>query len=443
MRVISPTRLRDERGATLVIVALSLVALFGMVVLTVDVGGLLTKRRGMVNGADAAALAAAQSYALSLNGAKCGTNDGPAQTTANTYANDNVAGATSTGYSADCVKQTVQVSYTVQQGLFFAPVLGFGKTSAVASTATAIWGGTGGGNPMPIELDPQTVNQCVYQNGIGGDYNAAPMDCPKGFWFNNQDLTNSGWGLMNLNTWGIDPAAACSDSGGSNALGGWILQTGPVSVVLDTKPTYVCTMDGTKSPNWLDDLKYWQSKVGEVLLFPENDPSQMVLSPSGYQKYAIVSFVPMGVGAVYKGNDPAAFGDSGVCDAKYTFSSGATTIDLTNQTTWTAVVSGNCGTPIPRSVDPTSLKLTDPSGKKYQPNSDYTYDSNTQILTWKGPVPTTPEISFSYKSGGPCAGHTSDPNAICLQLTWEGPQLIGKYPDPSLDSPAKAVTLIR
>jgi len=151
----------------------------------------------------------------------------------------------------------------------------------------------------------------------------------------------------------------------------------------------------------------------------------------------------MGVKAVYAGNDPDAFGTSGVCDAKYTFNTGATAIDLTNQTTWAAVVSGNCGTPVPRSIDANSLKLTGPSGKKYQPNSDYTYDSKTQILTWKGALPTTPEISFSYKSGGPCAGHTSDPNAICLQLTWEGPQLIGEYPDPSLDSPAKAVALIR
>src|ERR671915_777478 len=52
---------REERGATAVIVVLSLFALFGMIVLTVDVGGLPFARRGMVNASDAAALAAAQS----------------------------------------------------------------------------------------------------------------------------------------------------------------------------------------------------------------------------------------------------------------------------------------------------------------------------------------------------------------------------------------------
>src|SRR5437763_722319 len=53
-----------ERGATIVIVALALVAMFGMIVLVVDVGGLLWKRRELVNGSDAAALSAAATCAL-------------------------------------------------------------------------------------------------------------------------------------------------------------------------------------------------------------------------------------------------------------------------------------------------------------------------------------------------------------------------------------------
>ena len=51
----------NQEGATAVIVVLILFALFGMIVLVVDVGGLLYARRGMVNASDAAALAAAQS----------------------------------------------------------------------------------------------------------------------------------------------------------------------------------------------------------------------------------------------------------------------------------------------------------------------------------------------------------------------------------------------
>ena len=76
----------DERGATLLIVALSMVAIFGMVVLTVDLGGLLVKRRGMVNASDAAALAAAESFATNQASAN---NQGPAQSQADTYATQN------------------------------------------------------------------------------------------------------------------------------------------------------------------------------------------------------------------------------------------------------------------------------------------------------------------------------------------------------------------
>src|SRR3954452_15334872 len=54
----------DQSGVTMVIVALCLIALMGMVVLVVDVGGLLWNRRARVNASDAAALSAAQSCVL-------------------------------------------------------------------------------------------------------------------------------------------------------------------------------------------------------------------------------------------------------------------------------------------------------------------------------------------------------------------------------------------
>ena len=69
MRELITRRLhRDESGVTLVIVALCLIALFGMLVLVVDVGGLLLNRREMVNASDAAALAAAKSVMNNSSG---------------------------------------------------------------------------------------------------------------------------------------------------------------------------------------------------------------------------------------------------------------------------------------------------------------------------------------------------------------------------------------
>ena len=54
---------RGEEGAVAIIVALLLVVLMAAVALTVDVGGLYLRRRALVNGADAGALAAARTCA--------------------------------------------------------------------------------------------------------------------------------------------------------------------------------------------------------------------------------------------------------------------------------------------------------------------------------------------------------------------------------------------
>src|SRR5437763_341032 len=88
---------RGEEGATLAIVAISLIAILGMVVLTVDLGALLVKRRSMVNAGDAGALAAAETFAQGL--AQPGTNEGPAQQQADDLATQNVSNAVRDSFS--------------------------------------------------------------------------------------------------------------------------------------------------------------------------------------------------------------------------------------------------------------------------------------------------------------------------------------------------------
>ena len=104
---------------------LSLIALFGLIVLTVDVGQLLFQRRGMVNASDAAALAAAQSCA--------GLDDSDVpEAMANAFAVNNVGNAiTALPNITDmvgCDSESfghVSVEYAMNQDLFFAGVLGF------------------------------------------------------------------------------------------------------------------------------------------------------------------------------------------------------------------------------------------------------------------------------------------------------------------------------
>ena len=83
--------LRDESGATLLVVVLAMVAIFGMVVLSVDLGGLVVKHRYLVSANDAAALAAAETFARGL--AHVGTDEGPAQQQADSFAAQNVGDA--------------------------------------------------------------------------------------------------------------------------------------------------------------------------------------------------------------------------------------------------------------------------------------------------------------------------------------------------------------
>jgi len=59
-------RHRDEGGAVVLMLAILLVVMFGILVLTVDLGGTVGRKRGMVRAADAAALAAAQACTVTV-----------------------------------------------------------------------------------------------------------------------------------------------------------------------------------------------------------------------------------------------------------------------------------------------------------------------------------------------------------------------------------------
>ena len=142
----------DEGGAVLVIITLSLIALFGMMVLVVDVGSLLFTRRALVNAADAAALAAAQS---------CGrrrASGRPMRRPTSTPWRTRAAPRCLSGFpdyfpSCDSPAGLVTVRVTTERPLFFAPVLGFDSDTAVVSEATASWGGAGvGENVAPLML---------------------------------------------------------------------------------------------------------------------------------------------------------------------------------------------------------------------------------------------------------------------------------------------------
>jgi hypothetical protein len=292
---------RDERGATLAIVAIALVAILGMVVLTVDLGALLVKRRGMVNANDAAALAAAETFARGL--AQRVSNESPAEDQADAFATQNVSNAVRDMFSTEPFPDPapptcggdqgaspcgeVSVQYHGNQGLFFASLFGIDQAD-VRATATAIWGPAGGGHVIPLIVTVPGLQSCGFPQG------PAPTPAPQcHLGYDGSDPGNSQWGLVDLGSWNVDPTQdpkkVCKGANPNDVVQ-WLNDPPPESLNAPPQPTYVCSDDLTNL--------IWQSiPKGVIRYFPVVDPSQQV--PPGNPKKNgeffndVVGFAPL------------------------------------------------------------------------------------------------------------------------------------------------------
>ena len=325
----------DESGAVLVILALSLLALFGMMVLVVDVGSLLFARRAMVNAADAAALAAAQSC-----GQKEGMGEANAQATYYAVANESGA-AVATGFpqyfpSCDSPAGLVKVRVTSDQPLFFAPVLGADSEAPVSTEATASWGGAGVGEKVaPLMLSANRLTDCE----IPPNDPVANQDKQCAFWWNNSskgqsdpDLANAEWGTLDLLNWDIMPPVHCNNSTPPQ-FEEWMLEGFGLPLPIDSDlyggipldtHTYVCRGQGHFGAALDRDIEAAAQPdpvtgEKEPLYFPVNRPSTQidsngnVCAPEDYattgcavDKYDIIGFARLEVVAVYRGNTDQA-----------------------------------------------------------------------------------------------------------------------------------------
>lgn len=253
---------RDE-GAVAVIVAICLVVLMGAVALTVDIGGLLYRRREMVNGADAAALAAAM---------ECAKGNGlPAATSAANHQFEGSSPSSSAGgYSLESIDVSpgcvgpaghVTVRYTSEQPLYFAPVLGFSDRHAVTTEATASWGLAG---PFPIAVNigpPNAFKTCSIEALPG-------TECF--YLFDNNQNGNGDWGFLNLEQWDWPTDQGCHAAGGANLIADEITGAAAYSQFVFKVPAHVCQISGLKGKDWNKALT---SIIGQTRSFPINDPS--------------------------------------------------------------------------------------------------------------------------------------------------------------------------
>jgi Flp pilus assembly protein TadG len=148
-------RLRGDRGAVSVVVALLMVPLLGFAAIAIDVSAMYAERQQLQTGADAGALAIAQDCGRGV----CGTPSQTAQGLATDNLNRGVPTATVTSQTASQV--TVR-NVGVKQH-WFAPVLGVDSSTLTAS-ATAAWGSPTGGTAVL----PLAFSLCEWRKQTGG-----------------------------------------------------------------------------------------------------------------------------------------------------------------------------------------------------------------------------------------------------------------------------------
>jgi Flp pilus assembly protein TadG len=294
-----------ERGAVAVIFAISLIAIMAIAMLTIDAGNLFFKRRAMVNGADAAALAAAQACARVSDTAV-------PETVADTNATMNVSGLTAanggiTSMVGCDVAGTgmVTVKYTKAEQNFFAQVLGFGNTTNVSATATAVWGSAVGANaPLPIVLNLGTLQgPCPIP--------AVAIGTTCYLWYDNDRFTPSNFGFMSLSQFDVDPAYSCDHAGGANDIQSWIdgSWTGPPLNLNYPDPTYVCSLTGGTSAAWaqaLDAIATDTDPDHHIKYFPINDDAGQIMNGPQLDKFDIVGYAALSVDGIWKGNQAPA-----------------------------------------------------------------------------------------------------------------------------------------
>ncbi|MEW6154985.1 MAG: pilus assembly protein TadG-related protein [Actinomycetota bacterium] len=207
-----PVPRRSEDGATLVLVAVLAVTVMIMAAFVIDVGALLQERRELQNGADAAALAVAQSCAASTTTGECAT-DASAALAAAPYADGNALdGAATVDFAmVDRANGTVTVRTSTREPggsplvpFSFARVIGLtGET--VRAKATARWGPPASATVIPLAISPcelaaagfGTARRVLFHNT-----NSKAQTCPLGP--NGSDVAG-GFGWLDG-----DPGRGCS-----------------------------------------------------------------------------------------------------------------------------------------------------------------------------------------------------------------------------------------
>jgi Flp pilus assembly protein TadG len=419
LRVRSAT---DESGAVAVLVAICLVAVMAMVAMTVDVGSLLFHQRALVNSSDAAALAAAQSC--------YGTDDADVpEDVADQYAMQNTGGL-EVGDGGIVPSRTrwcdtgraghVTVRYGQDESLFFAPVMGQGRTAHVGTEATASWGATGVAPPIPL-----VINVGAFQGPC--EIPDVPIGATCYIWEDNDLLDGSNFGFLDVDNypaggWDIPVDGSCNSSGGDGQLVAWISGTDLVEKLRLNYPyaTYVCAHGGNHSQplyNALRDLIGLTSDFPINGISPADNGTQVVLPSGQPDKYNIIGFAQLEIIDVLTIQQTAPLS----CIVTTGFTN---PMDLMSQ----------CGIPSNATFLPASVSVN--------PGPVTWSVTPAGIFSWTGTREPN-RIVFDYTVPSTDCGGAAAPNGSghCLIVKWNGSTVGGENPGGGEDFGFGAVRL--
>jgi Flp pilus assembly protein TadG len=425
------TKASDESGAVAIIVALCLIAVMAMTMLTIDVGALLLRRRAMVNASDAAALAAA---------ASCfGTDDSDVpEDEADRFAVTNSGGLQS--YDGGIVPSKtrncdtgrpghVTVRYGQQEGLYFAPVLGFGDKADVGTLATASWGGAGAAPPMPM-----VINAGSLQGPCDVPHVAPGTTCY--IWEDDDIYGTSAFGFLGVDQWDVDPASNVCNGVQDSILRDWIENSGSAASQHLNYPyaTFVCTGGGNHSENQV--YQAIRDLIGQTRDFPINgtspadgkiqvdrqgNPCVSSLTNCAVDKYNIIGFAHLEIIDMLKPSSTAPI------NCTVTLSDTATPpVDLMALGRTQPCSSG---TAIPAVATFAGNVTTQNPGTN---QSALVVDSNGVVTSW---ARRPSKVSFDYTVPTTNCGGTPPPNASahCLVVRWNGSSVSGGDPGGGAD----------
>ncbi|MCK6208948.1 pilus assembly protein [Georgenia sp. EYE_87] len=296
-------RLRGDKGAVAVVVALLMIPLLGFGAIAIDVAALHADRQQLQLGADAGALAIAQDCAV---GSCAADPTAVAREFSDANKNDGDTREPVVTFQQSAGTVTVQTSSNREHWL--APALGFDASDVVAS-ATAAWDVAGGADTLPLIFSVCEIDKLV--TAAGGTFT---VDETTGHYqFENTSEIVRIY-LDHPSSTGAPKDYSCTPEGADSAL----KMPGGFSWITDGSDSGVCSVytsvgepvsnnPGNPGPSECTE-EYLTSLIGKTVALPVFNFAEGGGAPGVYTVYGYVGFKVSGMWLMFQGGQTVKVG---------------------------------------------------------------------------------------------------------------------------------------